>query len=544
VVSLLALSLLLAPPAARAGTYAFSGYTLTSGSGNTVTYTPNNYPTAADSGSAFTHYGGSAPETFSVVANDKITAAFTWQPTNGDSTADPPPSSAIIQQTSSVSWSGGVTGNPPPPTGACATGLPASVSTYTTGTLSKSGGGTYYFVQSQPGSSFTVDCTPTASSSGSSGSPGSGSHGDVRINYSVSAILPPPLQAHSTVDSANWNAMRPRFFSGTNCSVSGTATAYSAPPGGSSYVTSAQLQIGSTTVKQYTDTGTHQASVPLSVVFDSTHFADNTPISIQMTVTDSGGLTYTVSLSGPACNNLVAVANRTSSAVDPATGENVAINAVNGSAKGVKSDANFQPYPGVMTQSSPNNISATGVFDHHKSALINDIATSGYTVFFATTHADPGYLGDCYSVSSSDPNYDPGAYLNDTDIRGAIRTRTTALSAPYLFAYLYGCNGASDPTTIAADFGFSQTSSDDRAFLGYAAPVAVTQQNTNFAVQVWHYLMQGQTVNYAADQATYAFKIQPWPDHNSYTTTVIWGDPNMTLHGKVYNWVSGPTWYR
>jgi len=96
VVSLLALSLLTAFPAARAGTYAFSGYTLTPGSG-----------------SAFTSYGGTS-EHFSVVANDKITAAFTWQPTNGDSTADPPPSSAIIQQTSSVSWTGGVTGMTPP----------------------------------------------------------------------------------------------------------------------------------------------------------------------------------------------------------------------------------------------------------------------------------------------------------------------------------------------------------------------------------------------------------------------------------------------
>jgi len=211
VVSLLILSLLLAPPDARAGTYAFSGYTLTSGSGNTATYTPNNYPTAADSASAFTHYGGSAPETFSVVANDKITAAFTWQPTNGDSTADPPPSSAIIQQTSSVSWSGGVTGNPPPPTGACATGLPASVSTYTTGTLSKSGGGTYYFVQSQPGSSFTVDCTPTASSSGSSGSPGSGSHSDVRINYSVSASLNTPPFGVQQQSGWTWNVSGTTF---------------------------------------------------------------------------------------------------------------------------------------------------------------------------------------------------------------------------------------------------------------------------------------------------------------------------------------------
>ena len=108
VLSLLTLSLLLASPNARAGTYAFSGYTVTPGSGDTATYTPNNYPTAADSRSAFTSYGG-APEYYSVVANDKITAAFTWQPNNGNSTADPPPACAIIQQTSSVSWTSGTT---------------------------------------------------------------------------------------------------------------------------------------------------------------------------------------------------------------------------------------------------------------------------------------------------------------------------------------------------------------------------------------------------------------------------------------------------
>jgi len=198
---LLTLSLLLASPAARAGTYAFSGYTVTPGSGNTATYTPNNYPTATGSGSAFTSYGG-APETFTVVANDKITAAFTWQPTNGNSTADPPPSCAIIQQTSSVSWTGGVTGNPPLPTGACDTGLPASVSTYTTGYLTKSGSGTYYWLKSQPGASFTVDCTPTASSSGSSGSPGSGSHSSVSIFYSASASPVTITPSGTTPDSS------------------------------------------------------------------------------------------------------------------------------------------------------------------------------------------------------------------------------------------------------------------------------------------------------------------------------------------------------
>jgi hypothetical protein len=56
--------------------------------------------------------------------------------------------------------------------------------------------------------------------------------------------------------------------------------------------------------------------------------------------------------------------------------------------------------------------------------------------------------------------------------------------------------------------------------------------------------MQGQTLDYATTKAATFYKIQPWPDYNSNTTTTIWGDPNMTLHGKVYKWVSGPTWYR
>ncbi len=201
VLSLLTLSLLLVPPNARAGTYAFTGYTVTPGSGDTATYTPNNYPTATDSRSAFTSYGG-APEYYSVVANDKITAAFTWQPTNGNSAADPPPSCAIIQQTSSVSWTGAVTGNPPLPTGDCDTGLPASVSTYTTGYLTKGGSGTYYSLKSQPGASFTVDCTPTASSSGSSGSPGSGSHSSVSIFYSASASPVTITPGGTTPDSS------------------------------------------------------------------------------------------------------------------------------------------------------------------------------------------------------------------------------------------------------------------------------------------------------------------------------------------------------
>jgi hypothetical protein len=198
VISLLALTLLPAHPL-LAGTYSVV-YTLTPGTGNTAVYTLSNGSyngtnsgantgsyTGTDSGSAFTHYGGGAPESFSILANDIITATFTWQPTNGDSVADPPPAVAIVRQTALASWSGGQTGNSTLPTGDCGTGLPASVSTYMLGYLSKSGSGTLYSVQPSAGSSFTVACTPTASSQGTSGLSGSGNHGDITVTYSASA---------------------------------------------------------------------------------------------------------------------------------------------------------------------------------------------------------------------------------------------------------------------------------------------------------------------------------------------------------------------
>ena len=555
-----------------------------SGSTGQITFTASPGPNPPPRNYSFYNdgtYGGEYYATGSIDSNGAnissgtatcsgpITAKFTWN--NAGNPNNTPPPCVIIMEHCVASWSGeaadGATA-----TGGCMNPLGGSPVSAVPGP-----GATWeytrYSVQNNPLDVFTLSCSPEADGEAAgSGAIWSSATSGGGVKYNAIARVPPLLQGHSTVDanginnSHPWGPNHPLFFSGTNCSISGTAMAYSPRPGiypaGGTFVMQASLSIGGTAVKLYYDTsfigpispdsatGTNQGSVPLSVFFDSTHFADASTITAQMNVTDSGGLSYMVPLSGPACNNLIAVANQTQSAVDPATGENVAINAMNGAAKGQPSQPNFQPYPGVTVQSGPNNISAVGVTDHHKVVLINDIATSGYTVFFATTHADPGALGDCYSVSQFDaqgnpnPAYDPAAYLHDADIQGTITARTTALSAPYLFAYLYGCNGASDPTTVAADFGFPQSSGDDRAFLGYAADIAVTQENTNFAVQVWHDLMQGLTLDAARTEAASDYHIQPWPNHNSNTTTVIWGDSNMTLHGKVYNWTSGPTWYR
>ena len=144
-------------------------------------------------------------------------------------------------------------------------------------------------------------------------------------------------------------------------------------------------------------------------------------------------------------------------------------------------------------------------------------------------------------------NSDLSTYLVDSDITGAINTRTTVLSAPYLFVFLHGCDSGGN-IGLANDFGV--TSSNDTGFVGFGAAIYVSQHNTNFTVDAWQYLMQGKklldTLNAAAtDYPVQAFQNPQTPPQNSGTTIPVpRGDNNMTLYGKVYNWVSGPTWYR
>ena len=119
------------------------------------------------------------------------------------------------------------------------------------------------------------------------------------------------LQAHSTVDTSApgnpWDPAHPRFFSGTNCSASGTAAAMSG------YVSHAQLLVGGIDVKDYYDTafvghpaaglnvtlGTNQGSASLQVYFDSTYFADASNVPIKMLVTDQP-VTHTMPMCRPA----------------------------------------------------------------------------------------------------------------------------------------------------------------------------------------------------------------------------------------------------
>lgn len=94
------------------------------------------------------------------------------------------------------------------------------------------------------------------------------------------------------------------------------------------------------------------------------------------------------------------------------------------------------------------------------------------------------------------------------------------------------------------------TLADDRAEVGYNLSIVTNQQNTNFAVRTWQLLLAGEKVLDAERDAAATYPLQQWLDYNtppSNSKTVpvlVSGDPTMTLSGKVYQWVSGPTWYK
>ena len=480
-----------------------------------------------------------------------ITTTFTWKPNPGNPNEPPPSSVIVVQKCMAQCYLSGGTSS----TGSYATGLGKSGSANGQLDTVRTLYDTLYTAQTDPGASFSI--APPCSPSVSATAPPAGACSGL-VEYSATVIVP-LLQAHSIKDTANWDDAHPRFFSGTNCRVSGTALAYSAPPGsapypdGGSYVKEATLSIGGTLVKSYHDTalvgpvspnaaqGTNQSSVPLSVVFDSTHFSDGSAIPALLTVTDSGGLTYTVKLSGRADNELLSEANQTSSWVDYqiTPPKNVSESAVDGDT------SNGQPYSGVNTQSATNNFLASKRDIDHKSDLITRIGLSGWTVFFTATHSNHGLFGDCYSTTTSDVS----TYLFDADVQSAIAARTSTYAPPYLFVYIHGCDGGGSPT-LANDFGIATTSSDDRACAGYGATIVVNQQNTNFVVDMWHHLLGGDTLDDATFLAGRANPVQLYrgpntPPDNAHTTApVIYGDKTMTLHNKVYQWVSGPTWYK
>lgn len=185
--SLFTLSLLLTLPGAQAGTYVWSDSTGQSPtySGGQISSTDGpNLPlqgrtTPYSGGVNGATYGGGdvayGPPGYglSVNATGQITATFTWKPAF---VGDPAPASAIVEEdgTASYSTNGSATGN-------CNDGVGDTSPSGTYASLS----GTKYLVQNNPGNSFSVMVSPSATAS--AGASPNGSYGSASVTFKAVA---------------------------------------------------------------------------------------------------------------------------------------------------------------------------------------------------------------------------------------------------------------------------------------------------------------------------------------------------------------------
>jgi len=431
------------------------------------------------------------------------------------------------------------------PAGSASDGLGDAPTVYGNGYVSSG----YHALAPQDGSSGTIALIGVKLNaqnplySVTSGYPGYTSWPGGQTAVSLSVILPPPLQAHSTVDSANWDPTRPRFFSGTNCSVSGTATAYSAPPGnnsypaGGTYVKQARLSIGGMMVKEYDDTnslpsgrdpnviylsGTNQASISIPVIFDSTHFADNSPISIQMTVTDSGGLTYMVPINAKAYNKAYVLGNDKKDVGSLDQGRLAAQDAAG--------QFNVMNHVGVpyMADQKPD--------------ILKEIPFS--TVFYIYTHANNTAIGDCWATPSAPDNHILFAYSDPTGVYSvatSVGTKTVTQPA-YNLIFIEACSAA-QYGDFARAFGIVP-SSIDQAYFGFTTLEQDSPNNENWSKQVLTDMASGYTIKGAINEATQSLGPPQYFDNSGAIQTAVpyvWGDDTMKLHG-VYGGL-GSNWF-
>jgi len=133
----------------------------------------------------------------SLTVNGKITATFTWQTNNLAN--DPPPTSVVIYEEEQTE-SGGSSTNPNavPTEATCSDDLgfafvPANTKTSPYINFGGSAGGVRYQIKQNPGTSFTLTTSPTAtlSAKGAVGPPignsGNGGGGDIRVGYKATA---------------------------------------------------------------------------------------------------------------------------------------------------------------------------------------------------------------------------------------------------------------------------------------------------------------------------------------------------------------------
>ena len=519
-----------------------------------------------------------------------VTPTLTWVPTTGQTSAtDPPPGQVLVTETGYAYFNGGGVRTDH---GTLNDGWPADTPPYSPNNIYGphyyySALGTHYEVKD--GSSGTITVGPF-SLNGSTPAVTDPNVGNDVVAAAVSlTVSAPPFPASvtgdSTVDTAGWDSTHPRFFSGTDCGVKANGVA------AKGHIIHMQVDIGGMLVAEYDDTavapltsnqgtapnkvqyqtGTSQTSYTLTTMFDSTHFANNSQVPVQVEVIDGTGSPYYANIHGPAINNAFLMYNNNGVPY----GQNGSVFDNNGVQEAQKAAQD------VSAALSPTHITASAL---DSTDNVNGIEgklsnpASQYTVFFAADHGDISIngnkyvLGDCLAVPNNSADW-----LTDSNISTAVnQSAASPTQPPYNFVYLHTCNSG-NTSVFANDFGIPVTLGGDRGMMGFTnnpsnnspgnpytpagytedGELAVTAQNTLYTQTLWQQLLAGNAAHAAivntkritgGAQEYYEPTQQNQPGalgaNNSEVAELIAGsDSNYTLANAVYGGVAGQ-WFQ
>jgi hypothetical protein len=289
--------------------------------GSTTTH-PWTTPQAADSTGAIGEGAGYIYST--IVSTGNITPVLTWTKDAWDTTLPPAPAQVSALLTILIACNAAHSGT--------ATASDSYNDPFPNSDPSDCYGSYSHLVQFSNSTQATVVPLPpvhlafSAVAGNGGGTPYTNASATLRIQF-VSPILQgysthvsPALTGSEPLLSA-WDPTNPRYFSGTGCE----AKAIAVPLSG--YLSHVQLCINDQVVQEYWDnaapgkptdsnsgavvTGTQLAYQTLAVLFDSTHFAVTSSITIKLKITDSNGGYYEVMVAGPVYNKALVLSNNT-----------------------------------------------------------------------------------------------------------------------------------------------------------------------------------------------------------------------------------------
>ncbi len=408
---------------------------------------------------------------------------------------------------------------------------------------------------SNPGHSTTVKTTLYSLSASC--------NGNVEVSFQASVGNGGNVQAWSTHcapalggSDPNFDPTNPQYFSGTGCQATGNAVALSGS------VSHAQLCIGEnggdTVVKEYfapTTTGTPGVSSgPLNVLFDSTHFKDQTKITITLKVWDTNGGYYDVKVEAPAYNKAYVLVNGGS----PVTAPNGRTMQVNDFPSG---DQALQDVKDSMTRMKQLVIPSKTAT---KSEILAGILSK--SVFYIKTHGDYGhapfiingkdevypagvYMSDCTFYAAIPPNDDPNIaakLIGDYEVAPEILARNTQFIPPYNYVQVDACQSAGNDPYIATGMAdaFGVKTRADAAFLGYGSDINGDLNDEQFAARVLQNMANQQTLEDAVVNSLNVHTLSHGNGENAplAPSVTIIGDWRMRLHG-IFSGVAG-NWFK